>query len=114
MIDYTRTKILPKQRQALCALLHTLGYDAGMDGLYWLPVPPEDLSPLQREHLATCGPYALAVEVEKDRLSMEFLVRARNTLCCDCIHPASPQVAAHMQASLEALLACAGISPDHS
>lgn len=108
---YIRSGITPEQQHQLVALLNTLNYGANMDGLYWLPLAAEDLSAVQREHLHTCGPYALAVEVEKNSLSMEFLIRARNSLCCDCIHPASPEVAAHMQASLEALLACVGISP---
>lgn len=111
MDEYIRHGITAEQRNNLLALLHTLDYGAGMDGLYWLPLPPEALSPLQGEHAPTCGPYALALEVEKDCLRLEFLVRARNSLRCDCIHPASPEVAAQMQTSLEALLACAGIAP---
>lgn len=111
MDSYSRTGISPEQQRALLALLDSMGYGAGMDGLYWLPLQEEDLSPLQREHLADCGPYALALEVEKGCLVLEFLIRARNSLCCNCIHPASPKVAAHMQAKLEALLACVGIVP---
>lgn len=110
MEDYLREGLSEAQISQLLTQLHNLGYGAGMDGLYWLPLPPEAHSPLQSEHLSTCGPYALALEVETNCLRLEFLVRARNSLCCDCIHPASPEVAAQMQASLEALLACAGIA----
>lgn len=111
MDSYTREGISPQQQHSLCALLDSMGYSAGMDGLYWLPLPEEELSPLQSAHCAECGPYALALEVEKGRLVLEFLIRARNSLCCDCICQASAKTAARMQASLESLLACAGIAP---
>lgn len=111
MDDYQRTGLSPAECQAIGALLDSLGYGAGMDTLYWLPLPTDALSPLQQEHLHSCGPYALAVEVHDTGLSMELLIRARNSLCCDCIHPATPEVAARMQATLEQLLATAGIRP---
>lgn len=111
MDSYTLEGISPEQGRSLCALLDSMGYSAGMDGLYWLPLPEAELSPLQREHCADCGPYALALEVEKGRLMLEFLIRARNSLCCDCICPASAATAARMRASLEALLARADIAP---
>lgn len=110
MEEYIHGDITAEQKQHLLTLLNNLGYGAGLDGLYWLPLPPEALSPLQNEHASTCGPYALALEVEKDVVRLEYLVRARNSLRCDCIHAASPEVAAQMRASLEALLACAGIA----
>lgn len=111
MDSYTLEGISRQQQSSLCTLLDTMGYSAGMDGLYWLPLPDDELSPLQREHCADCGPYALALEIERGRLVLEFLIHARNSLCCDCICPAQAKTAERMQASLEALLTCAGIAP---
>lgn len=111
MEDYQRTNLAPEKCQALRDLLHNLGYGAGMEGLYWLPLPVDALLPLQQEHVQSCGPYAMAVEIASTSVSMELLVRARNSLCCDCIHPATPEQAQCMQASFNNLLASAGIAP---
>lgn len=110
MEDYSRP-LASHQCHSLRAELHNLGYGAGMEDLFWLPLPQDALSPLQQEHAATCGPYALAVEVHNNSVSMELLVRARNSLCCDCIHPATPELASRMQATLESLLNSVGVSP---
>jgi hypothetical protein len=60
---------------------------------YWWPVPQRALSPLQREHLVSCGPYCLALLLEEREaaLKMELLVRAENNLHCPCLAMASPE-----------------------
>jgi len=57
---------------------------AEMGSVYWVPLDPELLSPVQREHVA-CGPHAAAIELEETRLSLELLVRTRRRIRCACI-----------------------------
>lgn len=62
---------------------------SGLDKVYWLELPPDLLSPLQRDH-PHCGPHYLAIELGKDFVKFEFLVRSRQRLRCDCVHYATP------------------------
>lgn len=107
MDSYCIEALNPAQVQHMAALLHEMGYAAGLEGLYWLPLEPQELSALQQEHMQSCGPYAMALELTKNSLCLEFLVRARNSLCCDCIHPAPPEVEKSLRERLDALLLCA-------
>ena len=55
-----------------------------MIGLYWLPIPADLLSPTQQEH-SGCGPYHMGIEVERDKVRFELLVRSETNLHCTCI-----------------------------
>ncbi len=62
-----------------------------MIGLYWMVLPEELLTDTQKEH-TDCGPFYLGVEVAKDSVCFEFLVRSNSHLHCDCIaHVTSEQ-----------------------
>jgi hypothetical protein len=61
---------------------------SGLDKVYWLKIPEDLLTPTQKEHDA-CGPHYLAVELGRDFLKFEFLVRCRERLRCDCIQYAT-------------------------
>lgn len=56
-----------------------------LNDCYWLLLPEDTLSPVQNEHLASCGPFAVGVLIEKERLVIEFLVRSRKKIRCNCI-----------------------------
>lgn len=85
--------------------LRDMRLGSGMDGLYWLPVPRELLSPLQAEHEESCGPHVMALEVEENFLRLEMLVRARARLRCHCVRYAEAALRERMIAWLEQLLA---------
>jgi hypothetical protein len=61
---------------------------ASMDGLYWVPLAKDLLTGLQADH-PECGPHYCALELQEDRLACEFLVRAEQTMRCNCICYAS-------------------------
>lgn len=94
---------------AVRARLDAMGLGAGVDGLYWLPVPHGMLTPVQAAHSERCGPFCLALEADGDALCMELLVRARGMLRCACIAYASPPLRTHMIGYLDDLLAELGI-----
>jgi hypothetical protein len=61
---------------------------AELGGIYWVPLAAKVLTEIQLEHSA-CQPFYFAIEVEKDRLSIEMLVRTKNRIRCACIGYAS-------------------------
>lgn len=62
---------------------------SAMRGVFWLHLPPDLLTPEQIGH-AACGPHRVALVLEEDSLRLELLVRAQNSLRCDCTGYATP------------------------
>lgn len=102
MREYVVSDLDRGRLTALEDILRARGLGAGLDHLYWLPVPV--LSALQQEHVTSCGPYVVALDVDGDTLRMELLVRARNALHCDCIAMADARQTAALIAHLHTLL----------
>ncbi|ABB38823.1 hypothetical protein Dde_2026 [Oleidesulfovibrio alaskensis G20] len=107
---YVIEDLQPEDISVITGRLKAMELEAGLEDLYWLPVPPEHLTPVQKEHLPRCGPYAMALEISGDALRMELLVRARNMLRCECIAYASPALQSHMTGYLDSLLSENGIA----
>jgi len=59
-----------------------------MIGLYWLEFPDDLLSEAQQGH-EEHGPFHVAVEVTRDSIKFELLVRSQTNLHCSCIAHAS-------------------------
>jgi hypothetical protein len=104
MRSYYIDDFVPGELERLVGLLDGMELSAGMEDLYWLPVPSDMLTPLQRQHESECGPYILALEILDSALRLELLVRARNRLRCDCVAYAEPKLVVHMIAYLHGLL----------
>ncbi|MFV0420697.1 hypothetical protein [Oleidesulfovibrio sp.] len=95
--------------KAVTTRLKAMELGAGLDGLYWLPVPEQHLNEVQQGHQKKCGPFAMALEVLEDSMRMELLVRARNMLRCECIAYAPPALQTHMTGYMDSLLSELGI-----
>lgn len=79
----------PQERDNLEHYLkRTLGSGL-IEGMFWLPLPPDLLGEAQRGH-ESCGPFHFGIELSKDKLSFELLVRSQTNLHCSCICYASP------------------------
>ncbi|MFP4213919.1 MAG: hypothetical protein ACLFRL_07385 [Desulfohalobiaceae bacterium] len=85
MRSYFIEDIEPDKLQQLASSLQEKGYQGPIDDIYWLQLPEEVLTPLQLEHLQDCGPYIISLELGKDWLKLELLLRARNTFRCNCV-----------------------------
>ncbi|GFH62585.1 MAG: hypothetical protein ZNDK_0356 [Candidatus Desulfovibrio kirbyi] len=90
--------------QTLTASLKNSSLDSGIDTLFWLPVPREYLSKLQCEHLETCGPYIMGIELLPNALRLELLVRARGRLRCDCVRYAEKELQTYMMTWIDRCL----------
>lgn len=61
-----------------------------VDGIFWIRVPEDLLSGIQFEHKA-CQPHVFAVEIGRDWIKLEFLVRTLAAMRCPCQDYCTPQ-----------------------
>jgi hypothetical protein len=61
-----------------------------MAGLYWILLEKDLLTGIQAAH-PDCGPHYFALELHEDRLACELLVRAEQSIRCNCICYASKE-----------------------
>ena len=64
-------------------LKRTLGAGA-MEGIFWLRLPDDLLAEAQRDH-ADCGPFHFGLELGRNHLACELLLRNTANLHCTCI-----------------------------
>jgi hypothetical protein len=57
---------------------------ATVEGIYWLELDREVLTPMQSAH-ESCGPHVFALMLEDTYLSCELLVRIKTNIKCDCM-----------------------------
>ena len=104
MRTYTIDQLEEANIAAINARLLDMELQAGLEGVYWLPVPREMLTPIQEEHVSPCGPYCLALEVGSNAVHLELLVRGMGRIRCECLSFASQNLRNHMIDYLESML----------
>lgn len=104
VLDELRRPDIEKLTQHLGATLTP----AAMDGVFWLDMPPDLLSPEQTAH-AECGPHRVALVLEEESLRLELLVRAHNSLRCNCTGYASPAQRQFLLGYMDRLVAELGL-----
>ncbi len=105
MRSYLVEGIEDAQLEKLSQLLTDMQLHGSMTGLFWLPIPTAMHTPLQEEHAKDCGPYVMGFEIKHQSVQLEFLVRAKNALHCQCVAYASPALQMHMMHYVEDLFA---------
>lgn len=75
---------------------------AAMGTIYWIPVPEEILSDVQKAHV-DCQPYWFAVDLDETRLACEFLVRTKGSIRCHCIAYATAEQKAWLMDQTDAI-----------
>lgn len=84
MKQYVIDELRPVDHQQVKSYLDEQLDSSDIGGIYWLPLPDELLTPVQKEH-SDCQPFFFALELESGRLSCETLVRTKQRIRCDCI-----------------------------
>ncbi|HAA04709.1 MAG TPA: hypothetical protein DCE18_15285 [Syntrophobacteraceae bacterium] len=56
----------------------------GMDGIYWVELPADVHSEVQRQH-DSCQPYYFALHLDFWQINFELLIRSRKVLHCPCM-----------------------------
>ncbi len=91
MRQYLIDDLSPMERDNIDSYLKRNLQPGPMIGIYWIGLPSELLSELQRAHADKCGPYYCGVEVGKSSVCFELLVRSQANLHCDCIAHATDE-----------------------
>ncbi|PIE71298.1 MAG: hypothetical protein CSA22_03265 [Deltaproteobacteria bacterium] len=84
MRQYTIDELRPGEYDILKTCLDDRYLHASIGDIYWIPVPEALLSERQARH-TDCAPLVVAVHLEAERLSCEFLLRTRSAMRCDCM-----------------------------
>ena len=91
MRSYLIDELHPEAVQKVTEHLDQEGLKGSLDGIYWLQIPQELLTPVQAEHHSECGPYVFSLEVGTTWIKLELLVRTRGTFRCHCSQYALPE-----------------------
>ena len=84
MKQYVIDELRPQDHAQIKAYLKQQFGLPEMESVYWVPLSPSLLNPVQAQHTA-CEPFYIALELEEDRLVCELLVRTKARVRCDCI-----------------------------
>lgn len=96
MRSYLIEDFYPEHLAKVVEALTNKGYAGSLDGIFYLPLPNEQLSEVQRAH-AECGPHIFILEVlDESSLKLELLVRAQRKLRCECVLYATPAQREHI------------------
>ena len=84
MKQYVVDELRPGDYQKVKAHLDGSFPAGSIDGVYWIPIAENLLSPDQAAH-TECHPLCFAVDLEPERLICELLLRTQQRLRCSCI-----------------------------
>ncbi len=103
MRQFVIDDLSPMERDNIDSYLKRTLKAGPMVGLYWIILPPELHSDIQKEH-TDCAPFYLGVEVRKDSVCFELLVRSNAHIHCKCIAHTSPEQRQHVLDFLDTML----------
>jgi len=69
---------------------HT-AYESPIEDIFWINLPQELLTEIQKEHFSSCGPYVMSLEIGDSWIKLELLVRPPSTLSCSCMQYATSE-----------------------
>ncbi|TVM15872.1 hypothetical protein DPQ33_14300 [Oceanidesulfovibrio indonesiensis] len=110
MRSYMIEELNPENIERIAKRLDDMELTGAIEGVWWLPLPEELLTPEQKEHADGCGPHSVALEMEASHIKMELLVRCRKVMRCSCIAYATPEQRSHLINWLDDLLKSLDIS----
>jgi hypothetical protein len=84
MKQYILDEIANPDLARIKAYMDEKGQLAGLEGIWWVHLGKEQLSETQLAH-PDCQPHCFAVELGKNLIKFEFLIRSRRTMRCSCI-----------------------------
>ena len=84
MKQYVIDELRPDDHQKVKHFLDKNFGSSEIEGVYWVPIDPEYLSPVQAEH-KECEPHYFVMILEQNLLACEFLVRTKNRMRCNCM-----------------------------
>lgn len=80
LLDELRRPDIPRIRD----YLHEHARASGLEDIWWVELADDLLNETQQAH-TQCRPFVFGIELGKDFLKFEFLIRSRQTMRCPCI-----------------------------
>lgn len=102
MKQYVIDELRPQDHAALHTWLNEHLHLTGVDGIYWLFLDDAVLSAAQQAH-TECQPFYVALELTRQHLACELLVRSRQRMRCDCIAYADTRQLNWLVAQMDAI-----------
>lgn len=90
MRQFLIDELRPQEVERIRGYLHRHCEGSELDQLFWLRIPDDLISEAQAGHVQ-CAPFYFAVELGRNWVKLELLVRTRSRLRCSCIRYASPE-----------------------
>jgi hypothetical protein len=84
MKQYVIDELRPADYEKLKVYLDDAYGPACLGAVYWVPMNLAILTDIQKEH-TDCHPHYVAIELDRDRLACELLVRTKNRVRCRCM-----------------------------
>jgi len=89
MRQYLIDEISFLERDNLDSYLKRTLKPGGLEGVFFLTIPPDLLGADQLGH-EDCGPFYCVILLEQTSIRFEFLIRSASTMRCSCIAQATP------------------------
>ena len=84
MKQYVIDELRPADHRTLKTYLEQHFGPAALGSIYWIPLDRQWLTELQAEH-RQCQPHYFALDLSRDRVACELLVRTKNNVRCSCM-----------------------------
>lgn len=88
MRQYLIDELNQSQIEQISEYLKEHAQQSSVAGLFWVNLPDDLLAEAQYTH-ESCKPFCFSIEVGEDCVTLEFLIRSKQTLHCNCIQYAS-------------------------
>ena len=85
MRSYVIDELVAEDIKKISDSLKEKGFHSPLKDIFWIEVPENLLTSIQRDHLSSCGPYVFSLELVKNWLKLELLVRPTGRIRCSCI-----------------------------
>lgn len=95
MKQYVIDQLRETDYEKVLEFLNQRADKTGIEGMYWLNLPEQLYSSIQREH-TKCRPHYFAVNLDYLRVSFELLIRSRQIIRCNCIRYATAEQRAYI------------------
>lgn len=84
MKQYIIDQLRESDYEEIKQYLNANARSSAMEGIYWIDIPEELYTSVQKEH-AQCQPFYFAVNLNRRYIGFEFLIRSHTVLRCSCI-----------------------------
>ncbi len=109
MKQYVIDELKPDEHERLQGRLNACCGPAELEGVYWLSLDASLYTETQAAH-RDCQPFYAAIRLRPKSIAIEFLIRTRNRIRCDCMAYATAEQKAWLIQSLDDMLGQSGIA----